>query len=167
MTGTPPLVIRDASSSDAVAIARIYNQSIEARDSTMVMDPVSGDDMAGKLATLASEEHLLVGQLDDQVLGWGIVKLYSDRPGYARACETSVFLDRDHLGKGWGSQIQSVLMERARLSGFHHVLVRIWTANESSIAMHRKFGFTEVGVQREIGFMDGRFIDVTVMQAIL
>ena len=63
--------------------------------------------------------------------------------------------------------IQPVLLKAAREAGFHHVLVRIWAANASSIAMHEKFGFTIVGTQQEVGYVDGRWIDITVMQCLL
>jgi len=159
--------VRKARPEDADSIAAIYTESILARDSTMVMDPVSGDEMLERLSGLDSRESLLVAELNGSVIGWGIVKFYSERPGYRLACETSVFLRRDHVGQGIGSLVQNQLMACARSAGFHHVLVRIWAQNESSIAMHRKFGFTIVGTQQEIGEMDGRWIDVTIMQCLL
>lgn len=165
---TPPLVhVRRATSADAEVIATIYNETIEARDATMVLETVSARDMSSHLAGLDARESLWVLEEAGQVQGWGIVKFYSERPGYARACETSVFLRRSETGRGLGSVIQPVLLKAAREAGFHHVLVRIWAANASSIAMHEKFGFTIVGTQQEVGYVDGRWIDITVMQCLL
>lgn len=164
---TQSIEVRKARQEDTDAIAAIYTESILARDSTMVTDPVSGAEMLEGLSGLDPRETLLVAQEGESVIGWGIVKLYSERPGYRLACETSVFLKRDHLGQGIGSLVQKELMASARNGGFHHVLVRIWAQNDSSIAMHRKFGFTIVGTQQEIGEMDGQWIDVTIMQCLL
>ncbi len=159
--------IRPALKEDASSIAEIYSESILMRDSTMVMDVVSPEDMRQKLAHLDERETVLVAETEGYLAGWGIVKYYSDRPGYRLACETSLFVRRSLTGKGIGSAIQERLMKSARNSGFHHVLVRIWTQNGHSIAMHEKFGFTTVGVQKEIGHVDGNWIDVTVMQCLL
>lgn len=164
---SPLIVVRRATTHDAAAIASIYNETIEARDATMVLDTVSTSDMVHRLEGLHERESLWVLEEDGQVQGWGIVKFYSERPGYARACETSVFLRRSETGRGLGSTIQPVLLQAAREADFHHVLVRIWAANASSIAMHEKFGFTIVGTQQEVGYVNGAWVDVTIMQCLL
>jgi phosphinothricin acetyltransferase len=110
---------------------------------------------------------LLILEDQEQIIGWGIVKLYSDRPGYARTCETSVFLRRAKTGRGLGSRLQKALLDSAKAAGFHHCLFRIWAANASSIAMHAKFGFTIVGTQNEVGYVDDKWVDVTIMQCLL
>jgi len=161
------LNIRPANLDDASSIAEIYSESILLRDSTMVMEAVSTADMQRKLAALDDRESVLVAEDRRFIAGWGIVKYYSERPGYSLACETSVFVRRSLTGRGIGSSIQEGLLQAARNAGFHHVLVRIWTQNEHSISMHEKFGFTIVGVQNEIGRVEGKWIDVTVMQCLL
>lgn len=161
------ILVRVADTSDAEAIASIYNETILKRDATMVLDPVTVQEMAVRVERLDKRETILVLEDDSRILGWGIVKLYSDRPGYARTCETSVFLRRTETGKGLGSRLQQALLDAARGAGFHHCLVRIWAANASSIAMHAKFGFTIVGTQTEVGYVDDTWVDVTIMQCLL
>ena len=152
---------------EASGIAEIYTESILAMDSTMVLATVSTEDMRAKLDSLDPRETILAAYLNGSFVGWGIVKLYSDRPGYRLTCETSLFLRKDRRGRGIGSRLQQALIQQARDSGFHHIIVRIWAANEQSIGMHAKFGFEMVGVQKEVGHVDGRWIDVAVMQCIL
>lgn len=160
--------VRQAVHSDAEAIAGIFTESILARDSTMILDPVSPAQMEKKLGTLGSRESILVISLrGESIAGWGIVKMYSDRPGYRLTCETSLFISVSARGKGLGYRLQSSLMEEARRLGFHHIIVRIWAANETSISLHRKHGFSMVGIQNEIGHVDSQWIDVAVMQCLL
>jgi L-amino acid N-acyltransferase YncA len=159
--------IRAATSAVAADVAAIYNETILKRDATMVLDPVDADYVQQWLSRLLDRETLLVLEENGLIQGWGIVKLYSDRPGYARACETSLFLRRKESGRGLGSRLQEALLVQARQNGFHHVVVKIWAANASSIAMHRKFGFEVVGTQKEIGYVDGTWVDVTIMQCLL
>jgi len=161
-------VIRTAELSDATSIARIYTDAILARDSTMILDPVGPSEMEAKLLHLTNRETVLVAvDAKNTVLGWGTVKLYSDRPGYRLTCETSIFVDLPWRGKGLGTTLQKALLEYARTIGFHHVLVRIWAQNQSSISLHSKLGFTLVGIQKEIGHVDSKWIDVAVMQCLL
>jgi phosphinothricin acetyltransferase len=46
-------------------------------------------------------------------------------------------------------------------------MARIGGGNEASVALHRKHGFTMVGVEREVGRKFSRWQDVTLMQALL
>lgn len=159
--------LRPAGRSDADAIARIYTESVLAADSTMDTEPVHAPDVVRWLDRLGPRETIIVYDEDGDVLGWGIAKRYSDRPGYAVAAETSVYLDRRHLGRGLGSRLQARLMEWCREAGYHHLVAKIWADNEGSLAMHRHFGYELVGVQREIGLVGGIRRDVAILQCLL
>lgn len=164
------LRIRTYRPGDAATVAAIYNESIAAGDSTMDETPRTEADVLGWMAAFGERETILV--LEDaggDILGWGIVKRYSDRTGYRFTCETSVYLRRALAGqrRGYGSRLQAALMERCRAFGYHHVVARIWADNEISLALHRKFGFTLVGVQHEVGYTGGTWRDVAILQCIL
>lgn len=162
------MTIRTATGDDAARIAAIYTESILARDSTMDTEPVTEAQMHTKLSLLGPRETILVVEpTPGTVAGWGIVKAYSDRPGYAVACETSVYLDRAWTGRGLGSAVQEALHAFCRSAGYHHIVVKIWADNDRSIAMHARNGFGLVGVQREIGRVDGQWRDIAIMQYIL
>ncbi|NNE70795.1 MAG: N-acetyltransferase [Rhodothermales bacterium] len=160
-------VIRDAGIHDAVRIAEIYNQSIVRRDATMDTVHLGPSEPAMWMEKQGPREYLGVVQAQDLVLGWGIIKRYHPRPGYARAAETSVYIDRDHTGQGHGSAMQTHLVEVARSLDYHHLVAKIWAGNDGSIRMHQRFGYEMVGVQREIGFVDGQWLDVAILQLIL
>lgn len=165
MTDRP--LVREAGPDDAAAIAAIYTESILARDSTMDTEPWSEARARALLSGLTDREVVVGLETDGQIVGWGIVKTYSDRPGYRVACETSLYVRRDRSGRGYGTAIQRELHRRARQFGYHHIVAKIWADNERSIAMHRKLGFTMVGIQKEIGLVDGERRDIALMQCIL
>jgi len=162
-----PVNVRVATLQDTDDIAAIYTESILARDSTMDTEPTSSEAIVELLAGLGTREVIYVVDLDDRVLGWGIVKKYSDRPGYSVACETSVYLYRNRIRRGLGKLVQMQLHEFARSVGYHHIVTKIWAGNDSSIAFHEACGFTIVGIQKEIGSIDGRWKDIAIMQCIL
>ena len=96
----------------------------------------------------------------------GVVKKYSPRPGYDLCCETSIFLERSLVGRGLGKPLQQELLNRAVALGYHHVVAKIWADNAGSIRFHERFGYEMVGVQREIGWVGGKWRDVAIMQKI-
>lgn len=110
-------------------------------------------------------EYLCVG-LDEDVIGWGIIKKYSDRSGYKLTGETSVYLDRDHRGKGYGKTIKTHLMHKCSSIGYKHLVAKIWADNEVSIGYNLKLGYTMVGIQQKVGYVNGRWIDVAILQYI-
>lgn len=159
------VTIRAANPRDSEALAAIYAQSQAAHDSTMEMN-TSAATFEERIRSLHPREALVVLE-DDQVVGWGIVKRYSDRVGYRVACETSIYLDRARRGRGYGKRLQGRLMDLCRELGYHHVVAKIWASNQASIAFHERFGFEMVGVQREIGYIGGRWRDVAILQCLL
>ncbi len=161
--------IRDCEPEDAEAIALIYNQSIGARDSTMDQTPKSKEEILKWINAFTEQETILVFEDEDRVLGWGIIKRYSDREGYRFACETSVYIRRDLVGRrlGVGTQIQQALIERCRAFGYHHLVAKIWADNQISLDLHKKFGYETAGIQREIGCTEGRWQDVAILQLVL
>ena len=116
------------------------------------------------LEHLDNRESLLVITSKQQIAGWGIVKKYSPRRGYRVCCETSLYLDRAYTEKGLGSALLEALFDRRRAHGYRHVVAKINAVNTASIEFHRRHGFELVGIQNEIGFKDGRWWDVAIMQ---
>ena len=47
------------------------------------------------------------------------------------------------------------------------MIARIGGANEASIALHHKNGFTTVGIEREVGRKFGQWQDVVIMQILI
>ena len=175
--GTGPLV-REAGAEDASTIAEISNASIVAGDATMELVLKSAEDIRRWIEGFNRRETILLLEqaasrhqdpagAPRRVLGWGIIKRYSDRGGYRFACETAVFLRRGEVGKGHGSRIKRALIERARALRYHHMVAKISADNTRSIEYNKKFGYELVGIQKEIGFRKGRWCDVAILQLVL
>lgn len=167
MTVSPSeLIIRDYTALDLAAISEIYNESILQGGITMDCEYQSVEQTASMVAKFSTRETILVAERQEQILGWGILKRYSDRPGYRVCCETSIYLSLKERGKGHGRRLQTQLLERAQELGYHHVVAKILKANHRSIEFHQQFEFEIVGVQKEVGFYGGRWHDVVIMQRI-
>ena len=101
-----------------------------------------------------------------RVAGFASLSQYRERAAYRSTVEDSIYVDGGHRGLGIADQLLGALLEVGRTSGFHSVIARIGGGNTASTALHAKHGFTEVGVERQVGRKFGRWQDVTVMQLV-
>ena len=155
------LRFREARSEDCPKIAEIYNTYLG--KSTMDLEIKTGTYYEQILSSQGIMEELWVAE-ETEILGWGIIKKYSDREGYKYTGETSVYLDQNHLNKGIGKKMKKHLMDRCEKLGYHHLIARIFTENEVSINYNLKLGYRLVGVQKEAGYVHGEWKDVTILQ---
>lgn len=167
MSDSEPVQIRASTSADYAAIASIYNEAIATGSITFDTRQFEASDIQAWVNKFCDRECLLVIERQQRVLGWGIVKQYSDRPGYRVCCETSIYLTFAEKGQGLGKKMLTALLQKVVELGYHHVVVKIVATNDDSIAFHKSFGFEMVGVQREVGHVADRWQDVAIMQLIL
>lgn len=160
-------VIRAATPADATDIAEIYSESVARGDATMDETPWTAAHVADLMAKHSDREGFIVLEQAGAILGWGVFKHYSPRTGYRFAGETATYLRRAETGKGHGSRIKQALIERCRAAGYHHLVARVFADNAASVAYNQRLGYEIVGTQRQIGFRNGRWVDVTILQLIL
>ncbi len=154
--------IKNATKSYLISIAEIYGYYLG--KSTMDLEIKSPEYFETLLMKQEWSEGLYVIEDNDEVVGWGILKKYSDRLGYAKAGETSVFIHPEKLANGYGKSMKTHLMSEAKNKGYRHLVAKIWANNNVSIQYNLKFGYTIVGTQNKIGFVNGKWIDVVIMQ---
>lgn len=157
--------IRKAVADDAAAIANIYNHHIEIGGSTFDTKQWTAIDVS-KLIELPNPNTWLVAQSDHQILGWAATRPHSQRHGYRYTCETAIYLHPSSTGRGIGDLLQREIEKHCREVGLHHAVAKIISHNHRSISFHQRHGYEIVGVQKEIGRMDDKWCDVTIMQRI-
>ena len=109
--------------------------------------------------------RLLVARGGDQVLGFACSQRYRDHEAFRETVEVSIALDVSSRGQGVGTALYRALFNSLALEPSVHVaLAGIALPNDASVALHRKFGFTEVGTFREYAIKNGRYISSVWMQ---
>ncbi len=163
------MLIRLATLDDARALVDIYNPQV--LETTRTLDLVARtveeqrdwiDARSGGLAVLVAESPD-----DGEVIGFGSLSFYRDRPGYRTSVEDSVYVAEGHQGKGVGGELLAALVDAARTRGFHAIFARIVGPQEASVALHERHGFELVGVERQVARKFGRWHDVALMQRLL
>jgi L-amino acid N-acyltransferase YncA len=161
----PGLVIRPAEPRDAEPVTAIYNRGIEEREATFETRSRNPDEI---LAWLDEQRPFLVATDEtDRVLGFARVSAYSVRSAYAGVGEHGVYVDPEARGRGVGRQLMQALAEAAEAAGYYKLTSRVFTTNTASLALHKVTGFTEVGVQRRHGRLDGEWKDTVLVERLL
>ena len=160
--------LRAAEISDAEAIRTIYNHEVVHTAATFDLVPRTLDDQVSWLQARSGAFSAIVAITDTgEVVGFGALSPYKERAAYRTSVEDSVYVRRDLGGQGVGSLILGRMVEVAADSGFHTIFARINASGEASIALHRKWGFELVGIEREVGRKFNRWHDVALMQRLL
>ncbi len=162
------LAVRLVERRDAEAIRAIYN--VEVAESTVTFDmvPRTLDEQVAWIDEHSGGHPAIVAvDGDGTVIGFGSLSPWRERPAYAGSVEDSVYVHRDHRGRGVGRLLLDELVRLGRDHGFHTVIARIVGGHEASIALHAVCGFDQVGIEREVGRKFKQWLDVVLMQRIL
>lgn len=162
-----PVYLRRATSRDLPGIREIYNHAIRELPATFEVTEKTVADRAAWLRTHGDRYPVFVAVDGDTVLGWASLSPYAAREAYRFTVETSIYLRPDQYGRGLGTRLLATLLDAARAQCYHTAIALITGGNAASIRLHEKFGFTHVGILRQVGWKFDRWHDITIMQALL
>ena len=165
--GAAFFAIRPARSGDAQAICDIYNEGIEDRIATLETRFRTGDEQRAWLKSRDERHPVMVAERDEKVVGWGSLNEFNPRPAYDHVSEFSVYVARSARGAGVGRNLLENLIVVARDIGYHKMVLAAFEWNTAGIALYERVGFRRVGVYREQGLLDGRWVDTVIMEKLL
>jgi phosphinothricin acetyltransferase len=151
---------------DADAICAIFNEGIADR-ATLETEPRTPQERRRWLAGHDARHPVVVVEADGVVVGWASLNVFNARDAYRHVADISVYVARASRGKGAGTALLARLIELGREIGLHKLVLAGFPHNAASVALYRRLGFREVGIYREQGFLDGRWVDVVLMERLL
>jgi len=159
--------IRPAERADLPAINAIYNEEIRTGVATWDYDPWPAEQRQRWFDDRAPEEPVLVADIEGNVAGFGYLAWYRGKIGYQYTREDTVYIHPAYQRRGLGALLLEALIAQARSRGIHTLIAQIETSNEPSIALHERFGFLPLGIEREVGYKFDRWLDAQPMQLLL
>jgi len=163
-----PLCVRPATAADAEAICRIYNQGIEDRVATLDTELRTTEERRQWLAARSPRHPVIVAETaDGTILGWGSLNVFSAREAYRFVADFSIYVERGARGSGVGRAMLTRLIELSREHGYHKLVLSAFPTNASGMALYTRLGFRTVGVYKEQGRLDGRWVDTIIMEKLL
>lgn len=147
-------------------ILEIFNDAILNTTALYDYKPWTMDTMKVWFETKAQFNYPVIGIVDDndELMGFGSYGQFRVRPAYKYTIENSLYVHPKHRGKGLGKILLNEIIRHATNQNFHSIIAVIDASNEISINLHRKAGFTQVGVLSEVGYKFGRWLDAVFLQ---
>ncbi|MEU1329115.1 N-acetyltransferase family protein [Streptomyces sp. NPDC005865] len=108
--------------------------------------------------------RMLVARRGDQVLGYACSQRYRDQDAFRETVEVSIGLGEASRGQGLGIALYRALFGLLADEPVHVALAGIALPNDVSVALHRKFGFAEVGTFHEYAVKNGEYLSSLWMQ---
>lgn len=160
------IAIRAARPDDAAAIAAIYAPYVLSGTVSFETDAPDARQMRTRMAAFDGLYPWIVATEgeDGGVLAYTYATRFRDRPAYKYVVETSLYVSGANQGQGTGRLLYEALIDTLRAQGFTQAIGVLSLPNDVSIKQHEHVGFRRAGVYREIGFKQGRWIDVGFWQ---
>jgi phosphinothricin acetyltransferase len=159
--------IRDARASDLPHVQEIYNHYVTNSTVTFDEDVMTLKEWKSKFAYLTKlgMPFLVAESPNGQILGYALVTPWKQKKAYRFTVENSIYLGQASTGKGLGTVLMQALIDASRKAGLKEMIAVIADQGaDASIAMHRAFGFTEIGSMGHVGFKFGRWLGTVLMQ---
>lgn len=158
--------IRKASINDINAITEIYNDAILNTNATFDTEIKSISEQKKWFNNHGPKNPIILAELNKEIVGWAALSKYNKKCAYSDTAELSLYVHKNHQGKGIGKKLMNNILKKGKEVGIHTVISRITEGNDLSIHLHEKYGFFHVGILKECGFKFGKRLDVNIMQKI-
>ena len=153
----------------ATAMLAIFNEAILNSTALYDYEPRVSESMAPWFATKRNNGYPVIGLEDAAgvLLGFASYGSFRAWPAYKYSVEHSIYIHKDHRGKGLGRLLLPELIASARRHDVHMMVGGIDATNEASLALHKALGFEHAGTVRHAGFKFGRWLDLAFYQRLL
>jgi len=158
------VLVRDGVDDDVEQLTAIYNHYVLTSHATFDIEPIAPTDRRREwFSHYQADGHhrLLVAAAGTTILGYATSSPFRPKAAYATTVATSVYCSPDAVGQGLGTLLYGHLFRHLEGRGLHRAMAGVTLPNDASLALHRKFGFTEVGTEHEVGRKFDRYWDVT------
>ena len=162
------ITIREFLASDIAAITELYNYYIKRTAITFDLQPYTPEerqrlwmshyDYTGRYRLFVAERTSQ--ESTSEVIGYASSSRFASKAAYDTSVETSIYIERDCVGDGVGTRLYEALFSALATEDVHRAYAGITLPNEASVSIHRKFGFEQAALYKEVGRKFDRYWDV-------
>lgn len=156
------VTVRPAEVKDLRQLNDLYNRYVLETHFTFDIEPMTLEARREWFGHYSStgRHRVVVGVSDGSVIGYACSSRWRPKPAYETSVETSIYVAPDAVGRGIGTRLYEELFKQLGGEDVHRALAGIALPNQSSIALHERFGFKRVAHFTEQGRKFDRYWDV-------
>jgi L-amino acid N-acyltransferase YncA len=166
-TSTPELRVRAARFADLQAIREIHNQGILDRIATLDTEPRTMQETHAWFYQHGPRHPVLVAETAGVIAGWATLNTFNSRTVYQYVADLSVYIERQRRGQGIGTTLLQAIIALGRELDYHKIVLSAFPFNTAGMQLYERHGFTTVGIYKEMGQLDGRWVDTIIMEKLL
>jgi L-amino acid N-acyltransferase YncA len=154
-------LVRHMASSDWPRVAAIYKAGIASGHATYESDV---PDWESWDPSHLAAPRLVAVDATEKLVGWVAASAVSERCVYGGVMEHSVYVDPSSQGRGVGDLLLKTLVLESERLGFWTIQSGVFPKNLASLALHKKWGFREVGRRERVGRHNRVWRDVVLLE---
>lgn len=161
------VIIRRATICDISEIQLLYTFFVQNTSATFEIEPPNIEEMEKRFYSIQNNNYpYLVAECNNKIIGFAFVKMYYGRDGFFPTVENSIYIHKNNGNKKIGSKLLSQLIYECKDIGIKNIIAYIGggTKNVTSIKLHEKFGFKQIGIYKKIGFKLDEYQDMAAYQ---
>ena len=152
--------IRNWQSPDQNTIIEIYQHGIDTGNATFETSVPPWKKIDEKYL----KHSRLVAVDNEVVLGWAALTAVSQRECYSGVAEVTIYVHKDHHGKGIGKALLKKLIDESEQNGIWSLLSVIHEENKASIHLHEQCHFRIIGYRERIAQLNGTWRTTIMME---
>jgi L-amino acid N-acyltransferase YncA len=154
------LVIVSMAADDWLAVRAVYLEGIATGGATFETEAPSWE----KWDVAHLRFARLVARDGDDVIGWAALSPVSQRKAYVGVGEVSIYVAAHSRGNGVGKALLERLIQESEHDGIWTLQAAVFPENAATLALHKRFGFREVGRRERISKLNGRWRDTILLE---
>jgi phosphinothricin acetyltransferase len=156
------VIVRTATQRDLAQLTEIYNHYVVHTTITFDLNPFTVESRQPWFdAHVTDRRHrLFAAEEAGRVVAYASTSRFRQKAAYDTTVEASVYCSPTAVGRGIGRALYQTLFESIAGEDINRVVAGVTLPNDSSIALHRRFGFKPVGTFSANGRKFGRYWDV-------
>jgi phosphinothricin acetyltransferase len=156
------IAIRTAERRDLARITEIYNYYVLNTAVTFDIEIYTVERREPWFTQFSAmgRHRLLVAEENEIVMGYAGTTRFRPKTAYETTVETTIYCAQEAVGRGIGTLLYAELFEWLKDEDIHRFVAGYALPNAATEALHRRFGFTVVGVFSQNGRKFGKYWDV-------
>ena len=163
------VVLRVACVDDAAAVNETYGYYIEHSLANFGEQNKTLEERAQEIQELLRLYPFFIAEDENgRFLGFACAEPYRPKSGYRYTAELTIYLHPDTpKGCGVGTALYEKLLGSLTAQGFRIAVGVIHDQNQGSLALHRRFGFEQVGTLRNYCYKHGQWVGAVIVEKLL